>query len=89
MENIKGHYGDAPLSVNCLRNSVAVPRNFDSNFDRFKMELKGGHFALTTYNEGMAFKTNVSDKLTCNQFKLKQFVLKINILNTIDSFISS
>lgn len=58
LENIKGHYADGPVSANILRNSVAVPRNFDSNIDRFKIPLKGGHYAQPVNLEGLAFKTN-------------------------------
>ena len=55
-EAIKGHY--EVISTNILRNSVNMPRNFDSNLDRFRVQPKGSQFALTTYNKG-TLKTEV------------------------------
>ena len=35
------------ISANILRNSVQMARNFNSKFDRFKVEPKGGLYANT------------------------------------------
>jgi len=47
-EAIKGHY-QGLNSANTLRNSVKLGRNLDSNFDRFKQELKGGQYSNSHY----------------------------------------
>lgn len=48
LRGLNGHCEFA--SANTLRNSVKMAINMDSEHDRFKMELKGGYFANTTYN---------------------------------------
>lgn len=45
LESLKGH--TEFTSANALRNSVKLAINLDSKTDRFKMEKKGGHFAVT------------------------------------------
>ena len=41
-----------------------MPRNFDSNFDRFKPEHKGGHHAQTTFEpSSFRISNNKSYKL--------------------------
>lgn len=46
VESLKGH--TEFTSANALRNSVKLAINLDSKTDRFKMEKKGGHFAVTS-----------------------------------------
>ena len=54
---LKGHTEFS--SVNTLRNSIKLAINFDSNFDRFKPELRGGYFSNTQVNPS-SFKKKVS-----------------------------
>ena len=57
VQGLNGHYDFA--SANTLRNSVKQSVNMDGTFDRFKPELKGGHFSVTHYT-GSCFNKPVS-----------------------------
>jgi hypothetical protein len=35
------------MSANTLQNSIKMPINYDSNYERFKPELRGGYFSNT------------------------------------------
>lgn len=55
-EAIKGHY-EGIQSSNALRNSVGMATNLDAAFERFKVSVKGGHYAQTMADNG-SFKEN-------------------------------
>lgn len=58
VSSLNGHQTDF-ASANTLRNSTVQAINMDGMFDRFKPELKGGHFANTYWNKS-TFEKKVS-----------------------------